>query len=363
MTFDRRHVLSFDWLWFLALMLLSAAGAVAIASAMPGTGLESYFGRQVIYLALALVVFLVVLAMDYHVFCDFSTFLYLGGIGTLVAVLFFGSTINASKSWIRVAGVNLQPSELVKVLVIVAVAKYYSEIERPHLELRELLTGGALTAIPMILVVMQGDLGTAATYVPIFIGLSYLAGLKRKYVLVAILAVAVASPVGWMMLKDYQKGRIQTVFNPELDPKNAGYQTIQSEIAIGSGRFFGKGFGHGTQSQGGFLPARHTDFIFSVLAEETGFIGSICILGLFLFVSARLVRASREAKDRVGAFIVAGVLSLFLFHVAINLGMVAGFLPIVGIPLPLVSAGGSALISMFVAMALAMSVRMRRYVN
>jgi rod shape determining protein RodA len=166
-----------------------------------------------------------------------------------------------------------------------------------------------------------------------------------------------------MMLRDYQKGRIETVFNPSHDPRRMGYQTIQSEIAIGSGRFFGKGFKQGSQGHLGFLPARHTDFVFAVLSEEKGFVGSVSILALFLLIALRLLRAAREAKDKIGTMVVVGVLALFLFHFVINVGMVVGLLPIAGIPLPFVSAGGSSLISFFAAMGLCMNVNMRRYVN
>jgi len=212
-------------------------------------------------------------------------------------------------------------------------------------------------------VMLQGDLGTAVTFLPIYAGLSFLGGLKRKHILVLLLATAVILPAGWIMLKDYQKGRIQTVLNPSSDPQGMGYQPKQSKIAIGSGGFLGKGFKQGTQGQLGFLPARHTDFVFAVISEERGFLGSISLLGLFLFVLFRLLRAGREAKDKIGAMIPMGVFSLFLFHVVINAGMNMGLLPIAGIPLPFVSAGGSSLLSFFAGMGLAMNVSMRRFVN
>jgi rod shape determining protein RodA len=363
LTLDRRYVVGFDWLWLLALLALSAVGAVSIWSSTTGTGLESYFGRQLLYIGLGFTLLGIVLYFDYHLYSDYITFLYLGGIAVLLLVLALGRSVHSSRSWLSLGGVAFQPSELVKVLVIVALAKYYADFEREYLELPDLLTGAMITFVPMLLVVLQGDLGTAVTYVPIFVALSFVAGLKRKYVLVSILAVVAGSPVGWMMLRDYQKGRIQTVFNPELDPHKLGYQTIQSEIAIGSGRLLGKGFKQGSQSQLGFLPARHTDFIFAVFSEERGFVGSMGVLALFLFIFIRLLRTAREAKDRVGMLTVVGVLAVFLFHVMINIGMVVGLLPIAGIPLPLVSAGGSSLISSFVAMGLCMNVRMRRYVN
>ena len=363
MSLSRRSLNSFDWLWFLALLALSGAGLLAIWSSTEGTGPNSYVGRQAIYLAVALAAYLGLLYFDYHIFSDHITFIYPAGLVLLASVLVIGRTVHNTKGWIALGVFSFQPSELVKLLVILALAKYYSEIERDQLALPELLKGGLIVLVPMLLVVLQGDLGTAVTFVPIFVGISFIAGLRRKHVLVVIALVLACSPLGWMKLKDYQKGRIQTVFNPSNDPHHLGYQTIQSKIAIGSGKFLGKGFKQGSQGQLGFLPARHTDFVFAVVSEERGFLGSISVLGLFLFVSMRLLRTAREAKDKIGALIVVGVVALFLFHVAINIGMVIGMLPITGIPLPLLSAGGSSLISTFLAMSLCMNIRMRRYVN
>ena len=363
MNINRRLLLSFDWLWFLALVGLASAGLLAIWSTTEGTSLNSYFGKQLIYLSIALLAFLVLLYFDYHLYSDYITFIYVVALAALCLVLIMGKTIHNNKSWLSFGAFQVQPSELVKVVVIVALAKYYSESDREYLDLSELFIGGLIIFVPMLLVVMEGDLGTAVTFIPIYLALSFLGGLRKKHLAVMILAMAVAAPAGWMLLKDYQKGRIETVFNPTTDPHRRGYQTIQSEIAIGSGRFLGKGFKQGTQGQLGFLPARHTDFIFAVLAEERGFVGSISLLALFLFVSLRMVRAAREAKDKVGTMIIIGVLGLFLFHVFINVGMVLGLLPIAGIPLPLVSAGGSSLIASFAAMSVCMNVKMRRYVN
>jgi len=360
---DQRIILSFDWLWLLALLALSGAGVAAIWSTTDGTSLNSYFGRQVIYVCCGLAVFLTVLYFDYHVFSDFILFIYVAGLSVLGLVLIIGRSIHSNKSWIDIGLFSFQPSEFMKLLVIIALAKYYSELDREYLGLRELLTGGAIVFIPAFLVVLQGDLGTAVTFFPIFAVLSCLAGIKKKHVVVLLIILAVAAPIAWFLMRGYQKGRIETVFNPASDPHRLGYQTIQSEIAIGSGRFLGKGFKQGSQGHLGFLPARHTDFVFAVLAEEKGFIGSTTILGLFLFVSFRLFRTAREAKDKVGSMIVVGVLALMLFHVVINIGMVEGLLPIAGIPLPFVSAGGSSLISNFAAMSLCMGIRMRRYVN
>lgn len=363
MNIERRLIHNFDWLWLLALLLLSGAGLTAIWSVTNATGWDSYLGRHTIFLGAALLVFLLLLYFDYHVYADFIPAGYALALAVLVLVLLVGRTIHSNKSWIYLGGMSFQPSEFVKILVIVALARYYSEVENEYLSLRELAIGGLIVLLPMGLVVLQGDLGTAVTYVPIYVTLSLLAGLRRSHLLLFALAAAIALPSGWFLLRDYQRSRIETVFNPASDPRHRGYQALQSQIAVGSGRFLGKGFKQGSQSQLGFLPARQNDFVFAVISEERGFIGGMTVLSLLLFISLRLLRAAREAKDKVGTMIVAGVLGLFLFHSMVNVGMVVGLVPIVGIPLPFVSAGGSALISFFAAMSLCMNVNLRRFVN
>ncbi|NWG12154.1 MAG: rod shape-determining protein RodA [Acidobacteria bacterium] len=363
MKVNQRLLASFDWVWFFALIGLCAAGLMEIWSTTGGTGLNSYFGRQMLYLGIALVVFLILLYFDYHIFSDNIPLLYAAGILALTLVLIVGRTVHSNRSWLCVGGIAVQPSELVKILVIIAVARYFAESERDHLQLNELIIGALIAFVPMALVVFQGDLGTAITFVPIYVALAVLGGLRRRHILVFLIAGAIALPAGWMMLKDYQKSRIQTVLNPSTDPQKVGYQTIQSKIAVGSGRFLGKGFRQGSQGQLGFLPARHTDFVFSAWAEERGFAGSIALLGLFLVVCLRLLKGAREAKDRLGTMICVGVLALLWFHLTINVGMALGLMPVAGIPLPFVSAGGSSLISSFAAMGICMNIWMRRYVN
>jgi rod shape determining protein RodA len=363
LNLDRRLLLSFDWLWFLALLALSAAGAAEIWSTTNGTSLNSYFGKQLIFLCCGLLVFFVLLSFDYHIFSDFIRFIYAAGIAVLGLVLVIGHSIHSNKSWISIGFFSFQPSELMKLVAIIALAKYYSEFEREHLGLRELITGGLIVFVPTVMVILQGDMGTAVTFFPIYACLSLLTGIQRKHLIFTVIFMAIAAPSGWFMLRGYQKARIENIFDPSRDPHRMGYQTRQSEIAIGSGKLLGKGFKQGSQGHGGFLPARHTDFVFAVLAEEKGFVGSIALLGLFLFVFFRLLRTAREAKDKIGVMIVSGVASLMLFHVFVNVGMVEGLFPIMGIPLPFVSAGGSSLISNFASMSLCMSVRMRRYVN
>jgi rod shape determining protein RodA len=360
---DRRLLLRFDWIWLLTLLALSGAGIVAIWSTTDGTNLDSYFGKQVVYLCCALFVFFALLYFDYHVFSDFIVFIYAAGMALLVLVLVIGISIHGNKSWINLGIFSFQPSEVMKIIVIIALAKYYARLEGEALGLKELFIGGLIVFVPMSMVVLQNDLGTAVTYPPIYGVLTCLAGIRKKHVIFLLVILIIAAPLGWFSLQGYQKGRITNVFNPSSDPYGMGYQSRQSEIAIGSGRLLGKGFKQGSQGNLGFLPARHTDFVFAVLAEERGFVGSILLLGLFLFLLYRMFRAAREAKDKIGTLIVAGVLTLLLFHLTINIGMVEGLLPILGIPLPFVSAGGSALITYYAAMSLCMGVWLRRYVN
>ena len=360
---DRRVLLGFDWLWFLTLLALSIVGILAIWSTTDGTSLNSYFGKQVIYLCCGLFVFFVLLYFDYHFFTDFIIFIYVGGMALLGLVLIIGISVHGNKSWIDLGIFSFQPSELMKIIVIVALAKYYSRLEGERLSLKELSIGGLIVFVPISMVVLQRDLGTAVTFLPIYGVLTCLAGIRKKHVIFLIIIVIVAAPLGWFSLQEYHKGRIKNVIYPASDPYGLGYQTRQSEIAIGSGQLLGKGFKQGSQGNLGFLPARHTDYVFAVLAEEKGFVGSISILSLFLLLSYRLFRAAREAKDKIGMMIVVGILTLLLFHMTYNIGMVEGLLPIVGIPLPFVSAGGSALVTYYAAMSLCMGVWVRRYVN
>jgi rod shape determining protein RodA len=358
-----RWLHAFDWAWFLALLALSAAGVLAIWSTTADNGLHSYFGKQLIYLSCALIAFFVLLYFDYHFFADFIMVIYIAGISVLGLVLVIGRNIHNNKSWIDLGMFSVQPSEIVKILVIIALAKYYSELDMDYLGLRELLIGAFIALGPALLVALQRDIGTMLTFIPIYAVLSCLAGIRRKHLIGILIIILAAAPLSWFLLQGYHKARIETVFNPSNDPRHYGYQTNQSKIAIGSGKFLGKGFKQGSQGNLGFLPAPHTDFVFSVFAEEKGFLGSITILSLFLFVAFRLYRTICEAKDKVGAMIVSGVLALFLFHVFINIGMVVGLLPIIGVPLPFVSAGGSSLISCFIGMGICMGIHIRRYVN
>jgi len=360
---DRRLLHSFDWFWFLSILALSGAGALTIWSTTYDSDMQSYFGRQMIYLCFSIIVFFVLLCFDYRLFSDYIVMIYISLMAVMTVVLFIGRAVNGKRRWLDLGMFSVQPSELTKIVVIIALAKYYADLDSDYLKFKDLAIGAAIVFVPAMLVLYQGDLGTAITFVPVYAALSLLAGVRRKHIVLFLLAAVVSAPVAWSMMHGYQKERIETIFNLSSDPHNVGYQTIQSMIAIGSGQFWGKGLKQGSQGYLGFLPARHTDFVFATLAEEIGFIGSIAILALYLFVLSRFFRTVCEARDKIGAMIVSGIAALIFCHIAINIGMVFGVFPVVGIPLPFISAGGSSLVTCFMAMGISMSVRMRRYVN
>jgi rod shape determining protein RodA len=260
----------------------------------------------------------------------------------------------------------LQVSELMKLIIIIVLARYFSEVRTDRLTLRDLVKVALLTAVPVALILKQPDLGTAMVLVPVAVVGAILAGIEWKHLAVGVILLGALIPVAWHMrthLKPYQQQRIETFLHPEEDQRGAGYQILQSEIAVGSGGFWGKGFGKGSQNQLGFVPVRYSDFILAALAEEQGFIGVCIVLLLYLGLILRLVDNAQKAKDRAGMYVVMGVTSILGFHVLVNASMVIGYMPVTGIPLPLMSYGGSSTAFVFLALGLVMNVRMRRFVN
>jgi rod shape determining protein RodA len=253
-----------------------------------------------------------------------------------------------------------------KLIIIIVLARFFSEVRTDRLTLGDLLKVGIITLIPVALILKQPDLGTALVLVPVAVVGAFLAGIEWKHQLVGLVLLALLIPVGWHMrhhLKPYQQQRIQTFLHPEEDQRGAGYQILQSEIAVGSGGFWGKGFGKGSQNQLGFVPVRYSDFILAALAEEQGFIGVCVVLLLYLALILRLVDNAQKAKDRAGMYVVMGVTAILAFHVLVNASMVIGYMPVTGIPLPLMSYGGSSTAFVFLALGMVMNVRMRRFVN
>jgi rod shape determining protein RodA len=367
--FERRLYFHVDWALLAAILLIAVIGLVMIYSTtyvtVGGVGRAGPQVKTQIYaLILGLIALTVCMAVDYRMLAEHSLLIYFGLLALLVYVLFAGSTQFGAQRWISIGAFNLQPSEFGRIVVALILAMYFGENRRGARNTGDLVIGGIFLAVPLLLIAKQPDLGTAATLIPVFLGVAYLAGLRMRLLgAIALIALLVA-PVAWTFaLKDYQKSRIQTFIDPSQDPRGAGYQTIQARITVGSGGLTGKGFMEGTQGQYKFLPVAHNDFIFSVLAEEQGFLGVLVVLGLYLFVVLRSLEAARLAKDRLGAYLVGGIIAGFTFQVVYNIAMSVGLAPVKGITLPLMSYGGSSLIATLAAFGLVLNVRMRRFTN
>jgi rod shape determining protein RodA len=363
--FERRLYYHIDWALLIAILSLCALGVVMIYSTTsdPTRGASRLFVTQLYAIVIGLGALVIMLAIDYRAFTDKSHLIYLGLIALLVYVMFFGMVQMGARRWIPLRVFNLQPSEFAKVGVALVLAKFFGD-NRGAPGWTDLAIAGGLTGIPFLLIVKEPDLGTAVTLLPIFLAVAYLAGMRMKILGLLAVCAVLAAPIAWKFaLKDYQKTRISTFLDPSQDAKGAGYQQIQARVTVGSGGLTGKGFRQGTQGQLRFLPVAHNDFIFSVLAEEQGFAGVLVALGLYLFVILRTLEAARLAKDRLGAYLVLGVLASFTFQVVYNITMSAGLAPVKGLTLPLMSYGGSSMIATLAGFGLVLNVRMRRFTN
>jgi rod shape determining protein RodA len=359
---ERRLWFHIDWAMLAALIALAFIGLGQIYSATGGA--TSIYHTQIYGIVLGLIALAVCLTIDYRSLGDKSHFIYVGVLLLLIYVLFFGAVRGGSRRWIDLGVFNLQPSEFAKATVALVLAKYFGESRRGAPTRGDLMIAGAITAVPLLIIMRQPDLGTAVTLLPILLAVTYVAGVPMRIFGILALAAVLAAPVAWkFVLKDYQKERISTFLDPEQDAKGAGYQQIQARITTGSGGLWGKGFMKGTQGQLRFLPVAHNDFVFSVLAEERGFAGVLAALGLYLFVILRSLESARLAKDRLGAYLVLGVLASFTFQVIYNVTMAAGLAPVKGLTLPLMSYGGSSMIATLAGFGLILNVRMRRFTN
>ncbi|MGA2483832.1 MAG: rod shape-determining protein RodA [Candidatus Acidiferrales bacterium] len=353
----------YDW-WLFAIVLgICTIGVVEIYSATHASHFAGMHIRQIWWIVLGIVAMFIFSRLDYHRILDQALILYLIGIAALILVLAVGHTRFGAKRWIPFLGQFLQVSELVKLTIIVVLARFFSEVRSERLSLTDLLKLGGLVGLPLGLILLQPDLGTALVLVPMLVVGAFLAGIKWQHAAAAVVLAVMMLPMGWHVLKPYQKERITSFLRPEEDPKGSGYQLLQSKIAVGSGGFWGKGFGNGSQNQLGFVPVRYSDFILSAWAEEQGFKGVFLALCLYMALLLRLVQNAQRAKDRAGMFLVMGVAAALGFHVLVNVAMVIGYMPVTGIPLPLMSYGGSATLFVFLALGLVMNVRVRRFVN
>ncbi len=364
MSIDRRLVFNVDWVLVGAAIVLAAIGVATILSATHSGRNAGLYLKQLYLVGLGLVGLFAALAVDYRRLADRAPLLYLGALAALAYVLVLGPRIAGTRRWILIGSFQLQPSELVKLVAALLLAKLFAEDRAETLGLRDVLVPAAAVGLLAILIAAEPDLGSAFCLVPLFLSVAFLAGLRLKALFTMVMVLALVGGLGWQYaLKDYQKTRIYTFLDPSLDPRGAGYQKIQSQIAAGSGGLLGKGYKQGSQAQLGYLPARHTDFIFSVLAEEMGFLGVLAVLALYLLVLWRMLETAQLARDRVGAFLAAGIASIFAFQVVYNVAMVAGLVPVKGLPLPLMSYGGSSVLSSFLGLGLILNVRMRRFAN
>jgi len=356
----------FDWVLLAFVLAICAVGVVEIYSATLHTKFVGAHVRQIYWIIGGMFVMFIASRVSYQALLENVPWMYVISIVSLVAVLLFGQKYLGARRWIKLGGsTHFQPSEWVKLILILAMAKYFADQSRNRdMSFVDLLKAGSVVGIPMLMVLVQPDLGTALTYLPIAIMGLFIGGMKLRHAaIILLIAGIVAVPAYKWGLKQYQKDRILTFVDPDMDPQHKGYQSIQSQIAVGSGGIWGKGTTKGSQTQGLFLPVTHTDFIFAAFSEEHGFVGAIGIILLYFMVLMRLIHNAQTAPDRAGAFVVMGVVAILAFHIIVNVGMVVGFMPVVGIPLPLMSYGGSSVLFMFLAFGIVMNVRMRRFVN
>ena len=362
---DRRLASHFDWTLFGIVLSLTLLGILTIYSATysitegQAGGLAA---KQFYWLVVGLAAMLAALSIDYHHLDRLAYPFYGLVLFLLLLVLFIGSVGGGSQRWLNLGFFILQPSEPAKLAIVLALAKYLQYDEPPDgYRLRDLWLPFLLVAPLILLTLVQPDLGTAIILSLIFMSIMLMGGLRLRSFLYLAAAGVVFMPIAWHFLKSYQQKRILIFLNPDLDPLGAGYHVIQSKIAVGSGRFFGKGYLKGTQNQLDFLPAQHTDFVFSVFAEEWGLAGCVLLLALYFAFIVVSLRVVARAKDRFGALLVFGILAIFFWQVLINASMVTGLLPVVGIPLPLLSYGGSSMVSMMVGAGFLINVSMRRF--
>lgn len=362
---DRRLLQNFDWPLLGLILLITGIGIVNLYSAGYNNtpeGVTPVYMKQSYWLLVGLAVMFLVLVIDYRHLEKLALPLYILSIILLVGVMVAGKTVSGSKRWLALGPLSFQPAELVKLALILVLARHFHRLSpQGPLPFRDILFPLMLILIPAALIVKQPDLGSAILVTLVGGSMVLLVGVNLRTLLIGGIALVTAIPAAWPFLKEYQRQRVRTFLDPERDPLGAGYHIIQSKIAVGSGQFWGKGFLYGTQSQLHFLPEQHTDFVFSVFAEEWGFVGSAALAFLYLGLSLWGLVIARNCKERFGQLLALGVTALLFWQVFINLCMVTGLMPVVGIPLPLFSYGGSSLITTMLALGLLLNLRMRRF--
>ncbi len=354
----------FDWPMFLIVLAICSLGVLQIFSATHGTIWQDSWWKQFCYVGAGVLLMWLVSLLDYHALMAQLLPMYSATVLGLIAVLVVGKTVFNSTRWIALpGGLKLQVSEFGKLVIILLVARFMTELRSDVLDLSELFKIAGLVLVPMLLIAKEPDLGTSLTYLPILACGIFLAGLRWQYWAAIAVLILLVVPISYSVLKPYQRERLVSFLDPDSDPRGSGYQVRQSKIAVGAGGMWGQGVTKGTQTQLRFLPVAHTDFIFSAFSEEHGFVGVIVALALYFVLLMQIVQNAQTAPDRAGMYICMGVAALLLFHILVNVGMVVGRMPVTGIPLPLMSYGGSSIWSTFLMLGLVNNVRLRRFVN
>jgi rod shape determining protein RodA len=366
-----RRMLSFrdfDWALLLVVLTICVISVLEIHSATLHTKYVGFDRKQVAWVVGGLIAMFIFAKIDYHKLIDLVPWFYGLFLFALAAVLVpgIGHKALGARRWIKLGPILFQPSEWMKLVMILVVARYFANLGGRNLTWREIFKAFAMVGIPLLLILKQPDLGTSLTYVPVLMVGLFLGGINFKQAAILVAAAAVVLVGGWnsgKLLKPYQKARLTGFINPDNDPRGAGYQVLQAKIAVGAGGIWGKGAEKGTQTQGAFIPIPHADFIFAAFSEEHGFVGAIFVLLLYFLVLMRLIQNAQTAADLSGSLIIMGIVAVLTFQILVNVGMVIGFMPVTGIPLPLMSYGGSSVLFTFLALGVAMNVRMRRFVN
>jgi rod shape determining protein RodA len=353
----------FDWLLLLFVLLICGLGVMEIRSATTYTKFAGAHVKQVYWIMGGLAGMFLMSLLNYQVLLDRVHWFYIVAVASLMTVLIFGQKYLGARRWVKMpGGMHFQPSEWVKLILILAMAKYFADLHSKELSWSDFMKAGAMVGIPMLMVLAQPDLGTGLTYLPIAVMGLFLGGVRLKQTMVVMLVAGLLMPVAWLkVLKPYQRDRLTIFMHPDADTQGKGYQVNQSLIAVGSGGIWGSS--EGSQTHLAFLPVPQTDFIFAAFAEEHGFVGALGVMLLYFIVLMRLTQNAQTAPDSAGTFVVMGVVAVLSFHILVNIGMVVGFMPVTGIPLPLMSYGGSSVLFMFLALGIVMNVRMRRFVN
>jgi len=351
--------LSIDWLIYIVPVCLTIIGVVVIFSITYQSAGWSIFFQQLIYLSIAILFMVGLTILNYRQLRGATIVLYLVGIFLLVIVYLFGTEIQGSSRWLSFGFFNLQPSELFKVILVISLASFFTSVN--EIRLNQIIVGLAITLLPLVLVLLEPDLGTSLTYIFIFLALLAVNQIDRLYLFVIGLAAIIIAPLSWFfVLADYQKQRILSFIYPETDPFGSGYNVLQSTIAIGSGGLSGKGLGHGPQSQLNFIPSQHTDFIFATIGEELGFWGASLVLILLLLFLIKVISIYSRSSDDFGRYLAIGFFSIFIVQILVNVGMNIGIMPVTGIPLPFISYGGSSLITSYIMVGILQSIIARK---